>query len=88
MFVPWPVPQGNGSNAAPQGNGIWNHTLMEEPPNGRTININELFSVTLIKEFTNITGLLPLWEFLEELPRHIIQEMPKCCVKLVNRSDK
>ena len=30
MFVSWPVPRGKGSNAAPQGDGIWDHSSMEE----------------------------------------------------------
>ena len=32
MYVSWPVPRGKGSNAAPQGDGIWDHSSMEELP--------------------------------------------------------
>ena len=32
MYVSWPVPRGKGSNAAPQGDGIWDHLSMEELP--------------------------------------------------------
>lgn len=52
MFVSWPVPRGKGSDAAPQGDGIWDHLPAEKlplPPRGgpgSSINAGRLSSVT------------------------------------------
>lgn len=32
MYVPWPVPRGNGSNATTPGDGIWDRLQMEKLP--------------------------------------------------------
>lgn len=58
MFAPWPVPQSNGCNSAPQGDGIWGCSKMEELKvyEGHQ-HLRALF-VMFTQEYTNIECLL------------------------------
>ena len=63
MYVSWPVPRGNGNDAALPGDGIWDHLQMEELPTKvylfrKNHQHSKTLYVTFTQEFTNIIGLL------------------------------